>query len=242
MHLVLCGTITGMRSGMDELRKRAEGSRYSFVFSDFEAVRYMGVRASFQITKELPPGRGFMVRAVSAAMVQMAMPLIEGRSDSEAQFSQLVRAIKAAYPAHAQWSYFEKDTTALDVAIKGEVAQPAVAAGAAPQIKLPGGNGTAAAEAQKAGPAAPAPDDQIPDWKKQMDALLQGIPKFDDVGQVDPSRMVSVVIEVPDKPAAPANGAQDHGGNGANAPAGNGTSATAGDPTKSTEVTTSGQA
>ncbi len=203
LHLVLCGTINGMRGGMDELRKRAESSRYSYVFSDFEAVRYMGIRASFSLNKELPPGRGFMVKAVSAAMVQMAMPFVEGRAGSDAQYAQLVRAIKGAYPTGARWSYFASDLTALNAAIKGE---------AEPQQGVPSAPAVGAAIATAVTSVQPA--EQAPDWQKELETLMASIPKLEDVGKADPSRMVSVVIgKKPAGAEAPGNGAVPAGGN-----------------------------
>ena len=56
MHLVIGGTLGIMRSGGDELRRRAESARYTLVLQDYEAVRYMGAKGNFSITKELPPG------------------------------------------------------------------------------------------------------------------------------------------------------------------------------------------
>ncbi|MCL4505430.1 MAG: FtsK/SpoIIIE domain-containing protein [Chloroflexi bacterium] len=214
LHLVLCGTINGMRSGMDELRKRAEGSRYAYVFNDYEAVRYMGVRGTFSVTKELPPGRGFMVKAVSASMTQMALPYVEGRPDSEAQYRSLIDAIMTRYPNKAKWSYFAQDTAALETAIKGDAAQAQAA-------------GATATAAPGESLAAPTPADQLPDWQSQMEDMLKGLPKFEDVGQVDPSRMASVTYEVPDEPVPAGNGAAETvsaGGDHANvAAAGNGT-------------------
>ncbi|HEY3291056.1 MAG TPA: FtsK/SpoIIIE domain-containing protein, partial [Anaerolineae bacterium] len=208
LHIVMSGTINGMRSGMDDLRKRVEGSRYAYVFNDWEAVRYMGVRGTFQVTKELPPGRGFMVRAVSAALTQMAMPCIEGREDSEAALTQMIRTIISTYPQHATWSYSSKDLTALDVAIKGDtvVAVTSVAAMTAPAA----GDGT----------AQPLAADQVKDLQKTMDDLLKGLPSFEPIGTVDTSRMASVTYEVPDVPETGANGTNGTsviaGTNGAN--------------------------
>ena len=194
LHIVMSGTINAMRSGMDDLRKRVEGSRYAYVFNDWEAVRYMGVRGQFSVTKELPPGRGFMVRAVSAAMTQMAVPCAEGRPDSEMQVTQMIQTIRDAYPQRAQWSYWAKDTTVLDQAIKGDDTTQAA------------GGTTAAAGAPGDALAQPTPSDQLPDPDQLMADLLKGLPSFDAIPTIDMSRMASVTYEVPDTPAAGVTG------------------------------------
>jgi DNA segregation ATPase FtsK/SpoIIIE-like protein len=132
LHLVISGTLNITRNSMDELRKRAEAARYTLVMQDFEAVRYMGVRASFSVNKELPTGRGFLVKAVSAAMVQMAMPVVEGKNGRSAdeQLADMIASIRARYPQRAQWSYRAKDLSALEAALSGEA--PAGSAAAPP--------------------------------------------------------------------------------------------------------------
>ncbi|HLF03136.1 MAG TPA: FtsK/SpoIIIE domain-containing protein, partial [Anaerolineales bacterium] len=124
LHLVIGGSMNIMRDSSDELRRRAESARYTLVMNDFEAVRYMGVRANFSISKELPSGRGFLIKAVSASMIQAAMPFVEGKNglSAEEQLDISIGTIRTMYSQSAQWSYFAKDLAALDVAIKGEAA------------------------------------------------------------------------------------------------------------------------
>ncbi|NIN66845.1 MAG: hypothetical protein GTO63_19565, partial [Anaerolineae bacterium] len=74
LHFVISGSLDIMRDSSDKLRRRAESARYTLVMQDYEAVRYMGVRGDFTVNKELPPGRGFLVKAISASMVQMCLP------------------------------------------------------------------------------------------------------------------------------------------------------------------------
>ena len=200
LHIVMSGTINGMRGGMDDLRKRVEGSRYAYVFNDWEAVRYMGVRGSYSVTKELPPGRGFMVRAVSAAMTQMAAPFVEGRTGpggqaADEQLVQVMQGIHAAYKAKAQWSYHSMDFTSLDLAIKGDDTTAAAASVAGAAGTLNPGDAL----------AQPTPSDQLPDVQKLMDDLLKGMPKFEPIGMVEPLRMASVTYEVPDSPPGSAS-------------------------------------
>lgn len=189
MHIVLCGSLNAMRGGMDDLRKRVESSRYAYVFNDFEAVRYMGVRGTFSSSKELPAGRGFMVKAVSAALWQLATPYVEGRAESEAQFTQCIRDIINAYPTPARWSYYADDMAALNLAIRGE-AEDVTALPAAGLMGVPGGNG-----ANPEVPDLPS-NDELADAQKELEELLKGMPVFDEIPAFDPSRMASV--EIPD--------------------------------------------
>jgi hypothetical protein len=114
---------------MDELRRRIEGARYSLVLQDYETVRYMGARGNFSVTKEPPPGRGFLVKAVSASLVQLALPAVDGKDGRSApeQLDEMVLALQEAYPVRAKWSYFAEDLAALDTALKGEGGEAAPA-------------------------------------------------------------------------------------------------------------------
>jgi len=218
MHLVIGGTLGIMRSGGDDLRRRAESARYTLVLQDYEAVRYMGAKGNFTVTKELPPGRGFLVKAVSASLVQIGMADVDGVDGRTAQeqLDRLIGDIRARYQP-AQWSYFAADLTALDKAIRGEEAAPAAA-----------------------GPAAPTPESQsttdamsaIAELMK-MQASMTG--SLGTVADANPLNFASVTIEVPDAPAGNgsngSNGAD--GGNGAHPePAANGDGAAAAEPAK----------
>jgi len=122
LRLVIAGTLNILRNSGDEFRRRAESARYTLVLQDYEAVRYMGVRGNFTVNKELPPGRGFLVKAVQAALVQVALPYFEGKDSlpPEEQLSRWLDSIKKKYPKRAQWSYASKDLGALEAALRGE--------------------------------------------------------------------------------------------------------------------------
>ncbi len=178
LHLVIGGTLNIMRNSSDELRRRTEGSRYTLVLQDFEAVRYMGVRANFSANKELPPGRGFLVKAVSAALVQMVTPVVDGRNGRSAdeQLAEMIRAIRAAYPQRAQWSYAAPDMAALEAALRGE----AVPAPAAPS------------------PADQATDNMMAELQKLMAMQAEMAGQLTASAIPEASNFASVTIEVPE--------------------------------------------
>jgi hypothetical protein len=130
LRFVIGGTLGIMRDSQDELRRRAEGSRYTLVLQDIETVRYMGIRMQFP-TKELPAGRGFMIKAVSGQLVQVCLPAVDGKNGRSAddQVTDMIRAIRARYIERAQWSYFSKDIAPLDTLIRGDKAGAEGAAG-----------------------------------------------------------------------------------------------------------------
>ena len=123
LRFAIGGTLGIMRDSQDELRRRAEGSRYTLVLQDIETVRYMGIRMQFP-TKELPAGRGFMIKAVSGQLVQVCLPAVEGKNGRTAddQVTDMIRAIRGRYIERAQWSYFSKDIAPLDTLIRGDKA------------------------------------------------------------------------------------------------------------------------
>jgi hypothetical protein len=122
LHFVVGGSLQIMRSSSDDLKRRVEAARYTLVLQDYEAVRYMGARGNFSVSKELPPGRGFLVKAVSAAMVQMAMPVVDGKHgrSAEEQLASFIQDIRWQYPTRARWSYAAADMAPLEAALKGE--------------------------------------------------------------------------------------------------------------------------
>ena len=125
LHFVIAGSLQIMRNSSDDLRRRAESSRYTLVLQDLEAVRYMGVRGNFSVKGELPPGRGFLVRSVQATLVQMCAPVVDGRDgrSAEDELKAMIAEIRAAYPARARWSYHAQDLAALEKAIATAVPQ-----------------------------------------------------------------------------------------------------------------------
>jgi S-DNA-T family DNA segregation ATPase FtsK/SpoIIIE len=123
LHFVLAGTLQIMHNSMDDLRRRAESSRYTLVLQDLEAVRYMGVRGDFSVKGDLPLGRGFLVRSVHATLVQMCAPVVDGRDglSAEDELAAMIAEIRRAYPSLARWSYHAKDLAALEKAIETAV-------------------------------------------------------------------------------------------------------------------------
>ena len=136
LHLVLAGTTNITRDSSDELRRRAESARYTLVLQDVEVVRYMGVRGSFNLKKEMPPGRGFLVKAVNASMVQICLPFLDGELGTD-PLDDRIEAIRRKYPQAAQWSYRPKDLGPLEAAIGGaaEIAAEQMATVAAEQTE-----------------------------------------------------------------------------------------------------------
>jgi len=119
LHLVVAGSTDILRGSGDDFRRRVESSRYTLVLQDVEQVRYMGIRGDFSGYKDLPPGRGFLIKAVNAPLVQIAMPFVEGKGGltGEDQLAQLIGSIRAKYKGHAVWSYTAGDLTPLGGAV-----------------------------------------------------------------------------------------------------------------------------
>jgi DNA segregation ATPase FtsK/SpoIIIE-like protein len=137
LNLVVAGTTNITRDSSDELRRRAESSRYSLILNDFETVRYMGVRGSFNIKKEMPPGRGFLVKAVGASLVQVCLPFLDLNGGADA-LDRMIQAIRKKYPEPAAWSYKADDLAPLEAAIGGvaEVAAEQMASVTAEQNEM----------------------------------------------------------------------------------------------------------
>ena len=92
-------------------------------------MRYMGVRGDFTVNKEIPPGRGFLVKAVQASMVQICLPIVEGldgKSPDE-QLSDLIGGIRKKYRKPAEWSYRAQDLGPLEAALGVEITVSAAA-------------------------------------------------------------------------------------------------------------------
>jgi len=137
LNLVVAGTTNITRDSGDELRRRTESSRYSLILNDVETVRYMGVRGNFNIKKDMPPGRGFLVKAVGASMVQICLPYLsaDGAADP---LDGMIEGIRKKYPQPAEWSYKPDDLGALEAAIGGaaEVAAEQMATVTADQTQM----------------------------------------------------------------------------------------------------------
>jgi DNA segregation ATPase FtsK/SpoIIIE-like protein len=133
LHFVVAGSTEILRGSGDDFRRRVESSRYTLVLQDVEQVRYMGIRGDFSGYKDLPPGRGFLVKSVQAPLVQIAMPFVEGKGglSGEEQVAQLIGSIRSKYKGRAVWSYTAGDLTALG----GAVASVPEGAAAVPQTE-----------------------------------------------------------------------------------------------------------
>ena len=186
---IVVGGVLSSSGMMDNLRKRAEGSRYTLVLQDVERVRYMGVRGNFSVSKELPPGRGFWVKAVSAGLTQIALPCIDGKDNlsGEERLAELFNAIRNQYSPDGQkalWSYFAQDMAGLETAIKGEVAAEAASAD---------NNGTEATATPSA-ESLESPD--LAALMAQLSGLQSAFTPIAEAGE-----FASVTIEVPDEDA-----------------------------------------
>jgi DNA segregation ATPase FtsK/SpoIIIE-like protein len=119
LNFVIAGSLDIMRDSSDKLRRRAESSRYTLVLQDYEAVRYMGVRGSMAVNKELPPGRGFLVKAISASMTQICLPsLTLNGADGASPEDDLIASIKKKYRKNAEWSFQGSNIVVLETAIE----------------------------------------------------------------------------------------------------------------------------
>ena len=116
LSIVIGGSLDITRDSGDKLRRRAESVRYSLILNDVEAVRYMGVRGVVVPDKELPPGRGYLVKAVSGSMTQICLPFVEATNGAgpDAQLSRLIGDIRKKYPERARWSYHSEDLGPLE--------------------------------------------------------------------------------------------------------------------------------
>jgi S-DNA-T family DNA segregation ATPase FtsK/SpoIIIE len=224
MHLVIGGTLGIMRSGGDELRRRAESARYTLVLQDYETVRYMGAKGNFTVTREPPPGRGYQIKAVSAALVQIAQADVDGVDGRTAQdqLNRLIGAVRASYQP-AKWSYYAADIAMLDKAIRGEVEAPAAVAAPPPTSQSTNDAMAAIAEMMK------------------MQAGMSGL--LGSVADANPARFASV--EIPEagngQAAKGANGADGKPGNGAHAEQA-GTNGTDGKPADGADTIGAGSA
>jgi hypothetical protein len=119
LHFVIGGSLDIMRDSSDKLRRRAESSRYTLVLQDYEAVRYMCVRANLAVNQALPPGRRFLVKAVSASMTQICQPSLNG-ADGAAPEEDLIASINKKYRKKAEWSFQGTNLAVLEAAISAD--------------------------------------------------------------------------------------------------------------------------
>ncbi len=139
MSIIMAGSLGILRMGGDEVRRRVESTRYSVVLQDFETVRSMGVRISGAPTKELPPGRGWIVKAVTGGLMQVSIPVVEGKGGrtSEDQLARVLGDIRLEW-SKAKWSYASDDLTNLIKAVKGEETAAAAAEALGAHVQMTG--------------------------------------------------------------------------------------------------------
>jgi DNA segregation ATPase FtsK/SpoIIIE, S-DNA-T family len=100
LHFVMCGSTAIMRS-MDEMMKQVVAPRFGFGLDASESVSALGGRVRANNTEELPPGRGYIVKAGRLSLIQTAIPHDE--SDLEGSLDAWVKEIAAHYTERAQW-------------------------------------------------------------------------------------------------------------------------------------------
>lgn len=101
LHFVMGGSPTIMRS-MDDLMKQVVAPRYGLGLDPSDSVTALGgrVRGSSG-SEELPPGRGYVVKAGRLSLIQTGIPHDE--NDLEGSLDNWVQEISAHYPNRAQW-------------------------------------------------------------------------------------------------------------------------------------------
>jgi S-DNA-T family DNA segregation ATPase FtsK/SpoIIIE len=100
LHFVMCGSLSIMRS-MDDLIKQVVSNRYGLGLDAQDAPQALGGRVRSSQVQELPPGRGYVVKAGRLSMIQVAIPHDE--NDLEGSLDDWVDAIAVQYPQRARW-------------------------------------------------------------------------------------------------------------------------------------------
>lgn len=123
IHFVISSSMQILSNSGDELWRRAESARHALVLKDYKVVENMGAHEEItNITKDLPPGRGFLVKGLNASLMQVAMPTIksmEGLSPEE-RLDTFISSIRNKYILPAQWSYHSNDLEVLEAVLRGE--------------------------------------------------------------------------------------------------------------------------
>ena len=178
VNIVMAGSLTVLSSGSTPLRKRVESARHSLILQDVDTVRYMGVRGQFT-TKEMPAGRGYLIRGLTPSLIQVAMPVIDGQGErsGEAQLSERLTAIIEHHWLRARWSYTAQDLQPLEEVL-AKMGQEASAA-----IQSPNGtagsigpiDGMAAVNLNGVTPPGGSITPDIGDMMKQMEEMMKGM-------------------------------------------------------------------
>ncbi len=123
MHIVLAGSLEVLRSGSTDMRKRVESARHALVLQDVDTVRYMGVRGQFT-TKEMPSGRGYLVRGLTPTLTQIAMPVVDGKDNTSGDdaLNRRLGEIATTYWGKAMWSYYPSDIKSLEELLAADAA------------------------------------------------------------------------------------------------------------------------
>ena len=180
---------------------------------DYDTIRSMGVKQLKAPSRELPAGRGYLVKAINAAMVQVALPAIDGRDgrSAEDQIGAIVQGLRRRYPNRAQWSYFGDDVTALETLAAGKSldAAPVVTA-PAPAVTQPVATQAVVAAApaavasapaaQAAAQVAPAKPSSLAEKMAEMKAKQQALLNSMKIERPTTLNMAKLTVEVPDKP------------------------------------------
>jgi hypothetical protein len=175
LHFIVAMGVGAQRGIGDGLRRRIESARYGFVLQDAEAVRTLGVRLRGNPTRELPPGRGWMVKGTRATLAQIAISDFE--SPNSRRSGELVTVICSRWGKRAAWNA-PLEIPAPDAPVKPSAAATTTSASA---------EATAAREAY----------DRLMQAQADASKKPSGLLSLDSIPQV--SNLVSLEVEVPDR-------------------------------------------
>jgi DNA polymerase III delta prime subunit len=118
LHFVLSGSLNLTRQ-RDDLMRHIEAVRYAIIMQDYDTVRSMGAQGP-HAKGELPPGRGYLIKAVKAQLVQVAAPHVDGNSSvpPEKLLDQWVTEICDFYPDQKPEWNFKGDVSVLKDVMK----------------------------------------------------------------------------------------------------------------------------
>jgi DNA segregation ATPase FtsK/SpoIIIE, S-DNA-T family len=118
LHFVLSGSLNLTRQ-RDDLLRHIEAVRYAIIMQDYDTVRSMGAQGA-HAKGELPPGRGYLIKAVKATLMQVAAPHLDGNTSvlPEQYLDDWVTEICDAYTGlKPEWN-FKGDVSALKEVMK----------------------------------------------------------------------------------------------------------------------------
>lgn len=100
LHFVAAGSLAALRSS-DDLMKEILASQYGIGLDAKDSLPTLGARMR-NAPSDLSTGRGYIVRAGQASLIQVATPQFEG-ADMETSLDQWVDELVQQYPERAQW-------------------------------------------------------------------------------------------------------------------------------------------